>query len=75
MRSLGTFAAWRSLLTALGVYGVMAYAVAQRTGSMGSARPWAPIVARLLGLVLGEGLRLVSIGLPIGLSGPLPRAG
>ena len=54
-------------LAGIGLFGVMAYLVAQRTGELGvrlvlGARP-----ADVLRLVVGDGMRLVGIGLALGL--------
>jgi hypothetical protein len=56
------------LLTTLGLYGVVAQWVGQRTREIGIRVALGARAAGIVTLVLGEGLRLVAIGLPLGLA-------
>ena len=59
------------LLTAVGIYGVMAFSVSRRKREMGLRLALGAHPGRVRGLVVAEGARLVVIGLAIGLAGAL----
>jgi len=60
-----------TLLAAIGLYGVMAYSVARRTGEIGVRMALGALPADVLRLVLFGAVRLAVIGIVIGLAGAL----
>jgi predicted permease len=68
---LGFFGIVALLLATAGVFGVMAYAVNRRTHEIGVRVALGASSSSVLRLVLGEGMRTISIGVAIGIVGAL----
>ena len=66
---LSIFAGTALLLTAIGIYGVLAYSVSQRTNEIGIRIALGAAQSNIFRLVVGEAMLLVAISIAIGLFG------
>jgi putative ABC transport system permease protein len=68
---LASFTALAVVLSVVGLYGVVAYSVADRKAEIGIRVALGGTARDVAGLVIGEGLKLVAIGFALGVTGAL----
>jgi putative ABC transport system permease protein len=72
---LGGFSLVSMLLAAVGIYGVLAYSVKERTREIGVRVALGADPGRILALVLGSGMRVALLGALVGTGGALALTG
>jgi predicted permease len=68
---LSIFASIALVLTIIGLYGVMSYSVAQRTNEIGIRMALGAQTRDVLGMIVKDGVKIVGIGLLLGIGGAL----
>jgi predicted permease len=71
----GSFSLLALLLTGVGLYGILSFTVARRTSEIGIRMALGAESRDIFRLVVGQGVRLVLIGLVLGTAGALASAG
>jgi putative ABC transport system permease protein len=71
MQVVGGLSGLAFLLAAIGIYGVLSFSTAQRTGEIGLRLAMGADTNRIMRTVIGEGMLLVATGVAIGLTAAL----
>jgi putative ABC transport system permease protein len=71
---IGAFAGVAALLATVGIFSVLAYLVGQRTREIAIRRAIGATTTDVVHLIVGQSMRLVVIGLVVGLAGSLAAA-
>ncbi len=71
MMLMGLFAGVALLLAGIGVYGIMAFSVSQRTHEIGVRMALGAGTSRVVNMVLGSAVKLTLVGAALGLAGAL----
>jgi putative ABC transport system permease protein len=70
--AMGIFGGAALLLAALGVYGIVSYSVSQRSREFGIRLALGARAGQIVAMVVGQNLRIVAVGLAIGLLTAIP---
>jgi ABC-type antimicrobial peptide transport system permease subunit len=68
---IGGFGLTALALSAIGIYGVISFSVAQRTSEFGIRLALGALPRQLVRMILGEGLRLTLAGIALGVAGSI----